>query len=109
MQLPNAHSPGCCYLGTPSHVEPRIEALHEVYRRYLSDQVTRPAPATLQRAIAQASDTEIISQLQDLARKIFDNDMTHVRDRDQSLADTMLVNAPALYTHSDNAQMRRIM
>lgn len=100
--------------GAPATLQPRIEELREVYRRYLADKATRPAPATPDRVYIQATDAEVVERmargkLGDLYLAIMRGDVSQVVGRDQSRADTLLLNALAFYTRGDSAQMRRIM
>ena len=101
---------------SPQTIEPRLEELREMYKRFLANKKPQTAqiPVDRQLPIETPNDVEVLKRmfegkLGQLYRDIYMGDIRNVQGQDESRADTLLFNGLAYYTKGNAGQMRRIL
>ncbi len=97
-------------------IEPRLEELREMYKRFLADRKPQTAHIRSDRQPQPETpdDVEVLKhmfegKLGQLYRDIYMGDIRNVHGQDESRADTLLFNGLAHYTKGNAEQMRRIL
>ena len=101
---------------SPRTIQPRLNELREMYKRFLADDKPKTSQirSDRQNNIENLDDTEVLKRMFEgklgmLYRDIYMGDIRNVHGQDESRADTLLFNGLAYYTQGNPDQMRRLL